>query len=175
MIAFSLPSLHTLDTSSPLRFWLCTGRTDVRCGFDRLAAMAEQVIDQHPLSGHLFVLRGRSGDRLKILYWDRDGFVLFYKRLKQGQFKLPKAHEQAAERILSKADAKYHSYAKVPWAEVAGRNGKQHDQADAGARDRGEVVSRAVSRTASGRATAQHCNPVAQKGFLQSTFDPVAR
>lgn len=94
MNGLGLPSLHTLDVSVPgaLRIWLCTGRTDMRCGFDRLAALAQQVTGQDPLSGHLFVFRGRSGDRLKILYWDRDpgGFVLFYKRLEQGQFKLPR-------------------------------------------------------------------------------------
>lgn len=92
MNGLGLPSLHTLDQSTPLRIWLCTGHTDMRCGFDRLAALAQHVTGQDPLSGHLFVFRGRSGDRLKILYWDRDpgGFVLFYKRLEAGQFKLPR-------------------------------------------------------------------------------------
>ena len=89
---FGLPSLQALDAGQAVRIWLCTGRTDMRCGFDRLAALAEQVTGQDPCSGHLFVFRNRSGDRLKILYWDRDpgGFVLFYKRLERGLFKLPK-------------------------------------------------------------------------------------
>lgn len=93
-VVLGLPSLQAMDASTPMRIWLCTGRTDMRCGFDRLAAMAQQVTGQDVFSGHLFVFRNRSGDRLKILYWDRDGFVLFYKRLEEGQFKLPKLDPQ---------------------------------------------------------------------------------
>ena len=89
-----LPSLSLLDgedqASSRWRIWLCTGPTDMRRGFDRLAAQAEQVTGQDPLSGHLFVFRNRRGDKLKLLMWDRDGYVLIYKRLEEGQFKLPK-------------------------------------------------------------------------------------
>ena len=55
--------------------------TNMRCGFDRLAERVRAVIGENPHSGHLFVFRSRRGDRLKILVWDRDGFVLWYKRL----------------------------------------------------------------------------------------------
>jgi transposase len=72
------------------RIWLATEAADMRCGFDRLAERVRMVIGQDPLTGHLFVFRSRRGDRLKILVWDRDGFVLWYKRLETGVFKLPK-------------------------------------------------------------------------------------
>ena len=86
----SLPSLHTLDRAQATRIWLATEATDMRCGFDRLAERVRAVTGQDPLSGHLFVFRSRRGDRLKILLWDQDGFLLWYKRLEAGVFKLPR-------------------------------------------------------------------------------------
>jgi transposase len=86
----SLPSLHALDQAQGARIWLAAEATDMRCGFDRLAERVKTVIGQDPLGGHWFVFRSRRGDRLKILVWDHDGFVLWYKRLEAGVFKLPK-------------------------------------------------------------------------------------
>ena len=85
-----LPSLTQLDRAAKTRIWLCTGPTDMRRGFDRLAEQAQQVTRRDPQSGHLFVFRSRRGDRIKALYWDKDGYVLWYKRLEEGTFKLPK-------------------------------------------------------------------------------------
>ena len=90
-----LPSLHTLDRAQAARIWLASEATDMRCGFDRLAERVRGVIGQDPLSGHYFVFRSRRGDRLKILLWDRDGFLLWYKRLESGVFKLPRVPEGA--------------------------------------------------------------------------------
>ena len=91
----SLPSLHTLDRAQAARIWLATEATDMRSGFDRLAERVRGVIGQDPLSGHYFVFRSRRGDRVKILLWDRDGFLLWYKRLESGVFKLPRVQEGA--------------------------------------------------------------------------------
>jgi len=88
-----LPSLAALDHSTSTRIWLATAPADMRCGFDRLAELAQVITNQNPLDGHLFLFRSRGGDRLKILLWERDGFVLWYKRLEEGVFKLPRFDE----------------------------------------------------------------------------------
>lgn len=86
----ALPSLGALDRAAGTRIWLATEPADMRRGFDRLAEQARAVSEEDPLSGHLFVFRSRAGDRLKILFWDGDGFVLWYKRLEAGVFRLPR-------------------------------------------------------------------------------------
>ena len=99
-----LPSLRTLDEDAAgvprVRLWLASEVTDMRCGFDRLAERVRAVIGQDPLSGHGFIFRSRRGDRLKILTWDRDGFILWYKRLEAGVFKLPRAEGGAGSQEL---------------------------------------------------------------------------
>jgi transposase len=73
------------------RIWLCLAPTDMRKSFDGLAALTRQVLGQDPLSGHLFVFVSRRADRLKALWWDGDGYALFYRRLERGTFGLPAA------------------------------------------------------------------------------------
>jgi transposase len=67
----------------------------MRKGFDRLAELVRSFLGQNPLSGHLFVFRNRSSQRLKILWWDGTGLVLYYKRIEQGQFRFPAGSDQS--------------------------------------------------------------------------------
>lgn len=59
------------------KVWLAAGVTDLRKGFDGLAALAEKVLEEDPFSGHLFVFRGRRGDLIKIIWWDTQGACVF--------------------------------------------------------------------------------------------------
>jgi len=74
------PSIH---------IYLCLRPADMRKSMDGLSAMAREELGEEPLEGHLFLFRNRRGDRLKVLYWDRNGFVLWYKRLERGRFSFP--------------------------------------------------------------------------------------
>jgi len=85
----TLPSLSQLDRSLSNRVWLCTSPTDMRKGFDTLAVLVREALGGDPLSGQLFLFVGRRRDRLKLLYWDRDGYALWYKRLEAGTYRLP--------------------------------------------------------------------------------------
>ena len=71
------------------RVWLAWGRTDMRKGFDGLAALVQEKLERNPFDGHLFVFRGRRGDLLKVLWFDGQGLCLFAKRLERGRFVWP--------------------------------------------------------------------------------------
>lgn len=77
------------------RIWLAAGVTDMRRGFDGLAAIVQERLAGDPFSGHLFVFRGKRGDLVKLLWWDGDGLCLFAKRLERGRFIWPQAREGA--------------------------------------------------------------------------------
>lgn len=89
-----------------IRIFVATRPADMRRSFDGLLALVRQFLGSHedPLAGHLFVFRNRVGDRLKILWWDRDGLALFYKRLEVGGFAFPTPPADAQQIELTAAD-----------------------------------------------------------------------
>jgi transposase len=72
-----------------VRVWVATQPVDMRKGFDGLAEVVRSFLGHDPLSGSLFVFRNRSAQRVKILWYDRDGLAIYYKRLERGTFRFP--------------------------------------------------------------------------------------
>ena len=73
------------------KVWLAAGITDMRSGFNGLAAKVQAALEEDPFSGHVFVFRGRRGDLIKLLWWTGDGLCLLAKRLERGRFIWPQA------------------------------------------------------------------------------------
>lgn len=78
-----------LSLPASTRIFIYTGVTDMRRSFDRLAQMVEEHLEQDPESGHLYLFFNRRRDCVKLLLWEGDGFVIFYKRLESGTFSVP--------------------------------------------------------------------------------------
>lgn len=83
------------------RIFVCTRPADMRRSFDGLCALARDWAGQDPLSGHLFVFCNRKADRVKVLWWDRSGLALWYKRLEEGTFRFPDRDGTAYEMDVS--------------------------------------------------------------------------
>lgn len=81
------------------KVFLASQPVDLRRGHDGLSAIVRNQLSLDPFAGHLFVFVGKRGDRIKCLFWDRGGFVLYYKRLARGKFRLPRV-EKDADRIV---------------------------------------------------------------------------
>ena len=80
-----------LNVAIGTRIYLAAGATDMRRGFNGLQGQVTSVLQQDPLSSHLFLFVNRRRDKLKILYWDQDGLAIWYKRLESGSFQIPVA------------------------------------------------------------------------------------
>jgi len=76
---------------SNTQIWIAAGVTDLRRGFAGLSALVQNKLEQSPMSGQVFVFRGRRGDLIKVLWFDGDGLCLFAKRLERGRFVWPQA------------------------------------------------------------------------------------
>jgi transposase len=84
---------------SAVRIFLCTRSTDLRKSFDGLTGLVQDCFGQDPLTGHLFLFLNRRRDRIKILYFDRDGLAIWYKRLEAGSYQMPQTDAQDSVEI----------------------------------------------------------------------------
>jgi len=88
-----------LTLPASVRIYVAAEAVDLRRGFDGLAAATRSVIREDPLSGHLFVFTNRRRNRVKVLVWDRTGYLLLYKRLERGTFHLPLQPEEGSRHV----------------------------------------------------------------------------
>ena len=72
-----------------LKIWLYKEPVDMRKSIDGLSIVVADSLNVNPMNSEIFVFYNRYGDKIKILYWDKNGFCLWYKRLEKGQFKIP--------------------------------------------------------------------------------------
>lgn len=79
-----------LSLAPGIQIFMATEAVDLRKGFDGLSAAVQTVFDRNVLDGHLFLFLNRRRDRVKILWWDRDGLAVFYKRLERGTYEIPR-------------------------------------------------------------------------------------
>ena len=79
-----------LSLPPSVKVYVAADVTDMRKSIDSLSVLVQEVLKKDPFSGHLFVFCNKRGDKIKILYWDRNGFCLWFKRLERGVFRLPK-------------------------------------------------------------------------------------
>jgi len=93
-----------LSLGALTKVYMASEPVDMRKGHDGLCKLAESVLRSDPYSGHYFVFFGRRLDRIKVLFWDRDGFVVYYKRLAKGRFRMPKPSASGASVTLDGAE-----------------------------------------------------------------------
>ncbi|MGD1090189.1 MAG: IS66 family insertion sequence element accessory protein TnpB [Verrucomicrobiota bacterium] len=87
--------IRSTSLAAGVHIWLATAAVDGRKGFDTLCAIVRQSLGRDPLCGDLFVFRNRSMARVKILFWDSNGLVLYAKRLEKGTFRWPETGESS--------------------------------------------------------------------------------
>lgn len=86
-----------LTLAPTTQIYFCVLPVDMRRSFDSLSEIVRESLGQEPRSGHLFVFRNKAEDHVKLLYWDRTGYAIWYKRLEKGKFKLPSTSASSVE------------------------------------------------------------------------------
>jgi transposase len=88
-----------LSLPPTVRIWLSARPADLRKSFDGLAGLVREWLGSDPLCGHVFVFRNKAADRVKLLVWDEDGYIIYYKRLEDGTFRFPVSANQTSVSI----------------------------------------------------------------------------
>ena len=104
-----------IQIAEGVKVYLCLEMTDMRRSFDRLSQMVKEYLGHNPESGHLFIFRNKAADKIKILYWDKDGYALWYKRLRKGTFIIPpglKNDYEMTREMFEKLLEGFHTYKK---------------------------------------------------------------
>jgi transposase len=93
-----------MSLSPATRIWVCTTPADMKKSFDGLCGLIRQGLGGDPLSGEVFVFRNKAADRVKILTFEGDGLVIWYKRLEGGKFRFPTAVDDSGKVTVRAAD-----------------------------------------------------------------------
>lgn len=80
-----------------VQVWMATTPVDMRKSFDALCEIVRSFLGCDPLSGHMFVFHNRTRHLVKVLWWDREGLAIYYKRLERGEFQFPRSKERAVQ------------------------------------------------------------------------------
>lgn len=88
-----------LSVSTGVKIFLYSQPADLRRGYDGLAALVQDAMGEDPLSGALFMFTNQRANRIKLLYWDRDGYAIWMKRLERGSFEIPRTDSSDATRM----------------------------------------------------------------------------
>jgi len=89
---------------SAVRLFVATAPTDMRKGHLSLAALVRSLVEEDPLSGHVFIFYNRRRNRLKAIWWDRTGYAMLYKRLERGSFSIPSAPDDTGRVEIDSGD-----------------------------------------------------------------------
>lgn len=88
-----------LNVSRAVKIYLYNADADLRCGYDGLSAIVQNQMQDDPLSGALYIFLNRRRNRIKLLYWDDDGYVIWMKRLEVGSFEVPRPSDADASQV----------------------------------------------------------------------------
>jgi transposase len=90
-----------LGLGEELQYYFCVGNTSMNKGIDSLCGVVREQMRRDPLSGEVFIFMSRCRTKIKLLHWQRGGFVLYYKRLEKGRFDVPFFNPQTRSYIIS--------------------------------------------------------------------------